>query len=238
MSAFFCTRARASPFDCPRSSVRTSACPGSAFPDEIERIDVIAVERDGRGIFAFDSLTGRRAEIRLEIGEEVVFEASRGRLGIVMTNRRALGVAAGSGWKELRFRLQESAPTVALVEDRVAILVTSRRVIGFVSRGDWIVGNLSPRSTRRGLILRWNESRLSASRTKFFVPEFTDDLVATARRGFRVEANSSCIGDPIDGVEARDDRSGLNRGIDPKPWRCIRCARFRVLHRPPKPVHV
>ncbi|HIF93535.1 MAG: hypothetical protein ABGX04_12355 [Myxococcales bacterium] len=114
------------------------------FPDEIERIDVIAVERDGRDIFAFDSLTGRRAEIRLEIGEEVVFEASRGRLGIVMTNRRALGVAAGSGWKELRFRLQESAPTVALVEDRVAILVTSRRVIGFVSRGDWIVGNLSP----------------------------------------------------------------------------------------------
>ncbi len=74
----------------------------------------------------------------------------------------------------------------------------------------------SPRSTRRGLILTWNESRLSASRTKFFVPEFTDDLVATTRRGFRVEANSSCIGDPIDGVEARDDRSGLNRGIDPK----------------------
>ena len=114
------------------------------FPIEIERVDVIAIERDGRDIFAFDALIGRRATIRLEIGEEVVFEASRGRLGIVMTNRRALAVAAGAAWKELRFRLQESPPTVALLEDRVAVMVTSRRAIGFISRGDWIVENLSP----------------------------------------------------------------------------------------------
>jgi hypothetical protein len=114
------------------------------FPIELERVDVIAIERDGRDLFAFDSLTGGRAVIRLEIGEEIVFEASRGRLGIVVTNRRALAVAPGVGWKSLRFRLKESPPTMVLVEDRVAMMVTNRRAIGFVSRGDWIVEEFSP----------------------------------------------------------------------------------------------
>jgi hypothetical protein len=40
--------------------------------------------------------------------------------------------------------LKEDPPSVALIEDRVALMVTSRRAIGFVSRGAWIVENLSP----------------------------------------------------------------------------------------------
>ncbi len=113
-------------------------------PDEIERVDVIAIERDGRDLFAFDALTGRRSTIRLEIGEEVRFERSRGRVGLVLTDRRALGVAPGVGWQELRYRLQEEAPDVGLVEDRLAVVVTGRRALGFLERGVWVEERFTP----------------------------------------------------------------------------------------------
>lgn len=121
------------------------------FPTEIERVDVIAIERDRRDLFAFDSVTGRRATIRLELGEEILFEASRGRIGLVLTDRRALGVAPGVDWRELRYRLQERVPEIALVDDRIAMVLTDRRVLGFVSRGVWIEESLSPHESAEAL---------------------------------------------------------------------------------------
>jgi hypothetical protein len=121
------------------------------FPTEIERLDVIAIERDGRDIFAFDSLTGRRATIRLELGEEILFEASRGRIGLVLTDRRALGVAPGVAWRELRYRLKERVPEIGLVDDRIAMVLTDRRVLGFVSRGLWVEESLSPHESAEAL---------------------------------------------------------------------------------------
>jgi hypothetical protein len=121
------------------------------FPTEIERVDVIAIERDRRDLFAFDSVTGRRATIRLELGEEILFEASRGRIGLVLTDRRALGVAPGVDWRELGYRLQERVPEIALVDDRIAMVLTDRRVLGFVSRGVWIEESLSPHESAEAL---------------------------------------------------------------------------------------
>ena len=114
------------------------------LPDEIERIDVIAIERDGRDLFAFDALTGRRSAIRLELGEEVYFERSRGRVGLVLTDRRALGVATGVGWQEMRYRLQEKAAEIGLVEDRLAVVVTGRRALGFLGAGVWVEERFTP----------------------------------------------------------------------------------------------
>jgi len=114
------------------------------LPEEVEIIDVIAIERDGRDVFAFDALTGRRSRIRLELGETVYFEHSRGRVGLVLTDRRALGVASGVGWQELRYRLQEVAPEIGLVEDRLALVVTGRRALGFIGRGVWVEERLTP----------------------------------------------------------------------------------------------
>ena len=114
------------------------------LPDEVEIVDVIAIERDRRDVFAFDALTGRRSRIRLELGETVYFEDSRGRVGLVLTDRRALGVASGVGWQELRYRLQEVAPEIGLVEDRLALVVTDRRVLGFIGRGAWVEERLTP----------------------------------------------------------------------------------------------
>lgn len=114
------------------------------LPDEVEIVDVIAIERDGREVYAFDALTGRRSRIRLELGETVLFERSRGRVGLVLTNRRALGVASGIGWQELRYRIQEVAPEVGLVEDRLALVVTGRRALGFIGRGAWVEARFTP----------------------------------------------------------------------------------------------
>jgi len=108
------------------------------LPAEIERFDVITIERDGLNLFAFDSLTGTRSRIQLELGEEVLFEGSRGRIGIVLTDRRALGAAAGISWQELEYGLFESVPDFALVEDRIAVAVTDRRALGFLPDGSWV----------------------------------------------------------------------------------------------------
>lgn len=121
------------------------------FADEIERIDVIAIERDGRDLFAFDALTGRRSTIRLELGEEVRFERSRGRVGLVLTDRRALGVATGVGWQEMRYRLQEKAAEIGLVEDRLAVVVTGRRALGFLGLGVWVEERFTPHESVEAL---------------------------------------------------------------------------------------
>lgn len=108
------------------------------LPDEVKLVDVIAIERDERNIFAFDALTGRRSRFQLELGEEIRFEASRGRVGLVLTDRRAMGIATGIDWQELRYALKESAPDVGLVEDRIAIVVTEQRALGFTGSGSWV----------------------------------------------------------------------------------------------------
>lgn len=102
----------------------------SLFPDEVERIDVIVIEVDDRDVFGFDALSGRRSATRLEIGERIVFSESRGRIGLLLTDRRALGIAPGIGFQEIRYRIGEGAPEVGLIEDRIALVVTERRAIG------------------------------------------------------------------------------------------------------------
>lgn len=114
------------------------------FPDEIERVDVIAIERDGRELYAFDSLTGGRVTLQLDVAEEVLFQASRGRVGVVVTDRRALGVTPGRDWLELRFRIDESPEGSVLVEDRLALLVSDRRALAFNGMDGWVEETFSP----------------------------------------------------------------------------------------------
>ncbi|MEM9175057.1 MAG: hypothetical protein AAGC67_07460 [Myxococcota bacterium] len=125
-------------------SMETARAQVRLFPDEFERVDVIAIERDGRQLFAFDSITGGRVSVRLDVSEEVRFEASRGRVGVVVTDRRALGVVPGRPWIELRFRLEEVPSPSVLVEDRIALFVTDRRVLAFNGSDGWVEAALSP----------------------------------------------------------------------------------------------
>ena len=123
---------------------RAAAAQVPLLPDEFERVDVIAIERDGRDLFAFEALTGGRATQRLDVEEVVRFQASRGRVGVVVTDRRLLGVYPGGGWVELRLRLDEEPSEAVLVEDRLALVATNRRALAFNSADGWVEESLSP----------------------------------------------------------------------------------------------
>jgi hypothetical protein len=115
------------------------------FADEFDRADVITIEQDNRDLFGFDSITGRRASFRLESGEAVHFLEARGRVGLVLTNRRAVAIGPGTGFRDIRFQVSEAAPEIGLVEDQIALVVTDKRVLGFVgTSGDWIEEDMSP----------------------------------------------------------------------------------------------
>jgi hypothetical protein len=69
---------------------------------------------------------------KLEIGENVHWHAAQGAVGIVLTDRRLLAVAANSGaWQEARYGRGERPPGDAMLGDRVAIAATSERAVGF-----------------------------------------------------------------------------------------------------------
>ena len=175
------------------------------FVDEVERVDVIAIERDGRELYAFDALTGRRSTIRLAVGEDVSFIQARGRVGVVVTDQRVLGVGAGTSWIEERFRLQEVAPVTALVEDRIGMVATSRRVLAFAGTAGWVEETLSPNEQPTALrvgsgvaVVMTNRRALGISPTLGrFVPEAlriheelesltTQDTLVSARTDRRI----------------------------------------------------
>jgi len=115
------------------------------YPDEVDRLDVITVEQDGRDLYAFSSVTGSRGRLRLDLEEVVLFNESRGRIGIVLTSHRAIGVTTNGGFSETRYRITERAPERALVSQRIALVGTGRRALGFVGpSGVWIEEALSP----------------------------------------------------------------------------------------------
>jgi hypothetical protein len=122
------------------------------FADQFQRTDVVTVEQDRRDLFGFDSVSGRTASYRLEVGEAVHFSESRGRVGLVLTNRRALGIGPGTGFREVRFPPNEVPPEFGLVEDQVALVVTSKRILGFIGNGgQWVEEGLSPSESAQAI---------------------------------------------------------------------------------------
>lgn len=120
------------------------------FADEFERADVISVERDGRDLFGFDAVSGQRSEFRLDIGEEVYFLETRGRIGLVLTNRRALAISPRTGFREFRYQPSETPPEFGLVEDQIALLATSNRILGFLGNGGvWVEEGMTPSESAR-----------------------------------------------------------------------------------------
>jgi hypothetical protein len=92
-------------------------------------LDVVVLERE---ILAIDAESGGETRERLEIGERVLFAKQRGKVGVAVTDRRILAVATRSGsWQEARYRVGETPPQEAGLGDRVALVLTAQRAIGF-----------------------------------------------------------------------------------------------------------
>ncbi len=101
-------------------------------PDETPLEDLLELVELNRELVAFDAEGGGQTTLPLELGEEVFWSRSRGRVGVVLTDRRMLAVSTGSAvWQSERYRRTERRPKSALLGDRVALIQTSERVLGF-----------------------------------------------------------------------------------------------------------
>lgn len=102
-----------------------------------------------RSVLAIDATQGSQREAALELGERVRWHDSRGAVAVVLTDRRILAVSSRSGaWQSDRYRAGESQPAAATLGDRVALLVTNRRAIGFDGgSGNLLEEDLGPRES-------------------------------------------------------------------------------------------
>lgn len=100
--------------------------------DEIPLADSLEVLVLDRRLLAIDARSGGQREEKLRLSERVIWNDSRGRVGVVFTDERVLAVASGSAaWQTENLRREETLPERALLGDRVALVVTSHRVLGF-----------------------------------------------------------------------------------------------------------
>lgn len=113
--------------------------PARGQPDAVPLEDLLDLVELEHQILAVDAEHGGQISVDLELGEKIVWSRSRGKVGVVLTDRRVLAVGTGSAaWQGTRYRRTERVPSGALLGDRVALLHTADRVIGF----DGSSGNL------------------------------------------------------------------------------------------------
>jgi hypothetical protein len=99
-----------------------------AFPLE-DRLQLLV---QPRSVLAIDGETGGEREEALNLGEQVLSQGVDGRVAFVITDRRILAIAVGSGaFQQASFARGESLATPVALGDRVVLFVTNRRVIGF-----------------------------------------------------------------------------------------------------------
>lgn len=121
-----------------------------AEPGAVPLADLLEISLLGRDLVALDGGGGERS-VRLHLGEDVLWRGSRGAVGVVITNERLLAVATRSaGWQEERYQRGEPPPAQALLGDRVALVTTDRRALGFSgSAGSLVEYRLGPHEVLR-----------------------------------------------------------------------------------------
>jgi hypothetical protein len=114
------------------SILLTAAIAAAQQPDELPLADVLEVLVLDRQLLAVDARGGGQKEVALRLEERVLWTGARGRVGVALTDQRVLAVAVASGaWQETARQIDEELPEEALLGDRVALVATSRRVLGF-----------------------------------------------------------------------------------------------------------
>lgn len=101
-------------------------------PGAVALEDLIQVVLLDRELMVIDGRGGGRLKKRLEIGEELLYHESQGRVGVAITDRRMLAAGLGSGsWQEARYRDGERPPTRVYLGDRLALILTAKRWLFF-----------------------------------------------------------------------------------------------------------
>jgi hypothetical protein len=114
------------------SILLTAVLASAQRPDEVPLADLLEVLVLDRQLVAIDARGGGQTEAPLRLGERVSWTGARGKVGVALTDQRILAVAVGSAaWQQAGRRRVETLPSEALMGDRVALVVTSHRAIGF-----------------------------------------------------------------------------------------------------------
>jgi hypothetical protein len=117
------------------------------IPGEVPLADVLEILVVDRELLAIDAAGGGQTTERLRLEESVLWKGARGKVGVIITDQRILAVATQSGsWQEIDYGRTEQRPESALLGERVALAITSERVIGFNGgSGNLVEHRLSPR---------------------------------------------------------------------------------------------
>ena len=92
-------------------------------------LEVMVVDR---GLLAFDARSGGQIHEPLRLDERVIWQGSKGEVGAVLTDQRVLAVGVGSSaWRAVELQIGEESPREAMLGDRVVLVVTNRRALGF-----------------------------------------------------------------------------------------------------------
>lgn len=168
---------------------------------EVPLADVLQLlEVDGE-LLAIDARGGGQTSERLQIGESVLWQGARGKVGVAITDRRILAVATGSAaWQELGYRRNELPPARALLGERVALLVTSERAVGFDGgSGNLVEYSLGPRERVVALRAGANVGVVVTDRQALGLSPFVGGF-------FRADLD---LGDEIEAVSAESNLATL-----------------------------
>jgi hypothetical protein len=117
---------------CLMAALLSSAGTAGAQPDAVPLEDDLQIVVLPQRLLAIGSRGGGQREVALEIGEQVLWQGVRGRVGMVLSDRRVLAVTTESGsWQSERYRRTEPVPQPPLLGGRVGILKMRTRFLGF-----------------------------------------------------------------------------------------------------------
>lgn len=101
--------------------------------DQVPLTNLLEILLFEREFVAIDAEGGAQNTAKLRLSEHAVWSGTRGKVGVVLTDQRVLAVGVGSAaWQSMEYQRSESVPSSAMLGDRVALIVTNKRAIGFV----------------------------------------------------------------------------------------------------------
>lgn len=115
-------------------------------PDEVPLADLLEILLIDGELLAIDARGGGQTTARLRLGENLLWKGSQGLVGMAFTDQRVLAVAVQSAaWQEAERLAGEVLPESAWFGDRVVLLATSRRALGFTQAGNLLESSLGLR---------------------------------------------------------------------------------------------
>jgi hypothetical protein len=157
-------------------------------------LDLVEIVVLPRKLLAVDAGGGGQLEEKLLRGEEVLWTGSRGRVGVVLTDQRILAVSTiSASWQSARYQRGETRPEGAALGDRVALLVTNKRAVGFDGNtGNLIERSLGPGESVLASVIGQNVAVVVTDRRALGLSAFTGGFFSTRIAvGERLENSSA-----------------------------------------------